>query len=164
MNFKLGFGVAAVAALALSAVAEDNGDDTTAAVCPGCVFVDASSPPNPGPGANVCGTELRISVFGMSGRCERAAPGAACLPAAGCLALRVVEIKSTCSMRLEWYPSGGGMGSFGFQPIDGWLLADFSLLGLACGSPAEHGYYKLIDAKGFFITNSYFYRCTACED
>ena len=163
MDFKSALSVLGAAALALSAVAND-GDDTTAAACPGCVFVDASSPPNPGPGPNVCGTELRITVFGMSGRCDRAAPGAPCLPAAGCLALRVVEIKSSCAMRLEWYPAGGGSGSNGFQPLDGWILADFSLLGLDCGSPAVHGYYKLIDAKGFFITNSYFYRCTACED
>jgi hypothetical protein len=165
MNFKSVLSVLGVAVLGLAAVANDgNGNDVAAVPCAGCAFVDASSPPNPGPGPNPCGTELRISVFGMSGRCERPAPGGVCAPAAACLGLRVVEVKSACKTQLEWRPDTGGVLVTVLPAIGGWNLVDFSLLDMSCGGPAQSGYYKLTDSTGFTVTNSYFYRCTGCED
>lgn len=165
MNFKSALSVLGVTALCLAAVANDgNADDVIAVPCAGCAFVDVPSPPNPGLGPNLCGTELRISVFGMSGRCERPAPGAACAPAAACMGLRVVEVKSGCKTQLEWRPDTGGVLVTVLPAIGGWNIADFSLATMDCGGPAQSGYYKVVDEKGFAVTNSYFYRCTGCED
>jgi len=156
------------AATPLAARYSDDGDDAAppAISCPGCLFHNNSSPANPGPGPNVCNTELKVTVFGLSGACERAAAGAACLPALNCWSLVSVDYKSDCKVKLDRYPSGSGVPdqSIPGDPSTGWkmIFADFK--STVCGSPAELGYYSLTDGAGFTITNSYNYYCASCDE
>ncbi|MBL8803256.1 MAG: hypothetical protein JNN27_14720 [Planctomycetes bacterium] len=134
-----------------------NDDDVVLAPCTGCEFHNAPGAAG-GIGLNPCNSEIRVSVFGMSGRCVRENAGAACTPGADCLSVRVTEVRSDCAMRLE--DSDGR--SWGFQPTGGWILADAMVLWMPCDS-AQAGLYELTDQTGHVEAFGYMYWCSKCS-
>jgi len=153
-----------LAAFAYRTSPADDGEPTPEVIpCGGCVFVNAPSPANPDGSPNPCNTELKLSVFGLSGACEREAPGADCLPASDCWALMVSDYKSECDVTLQHYPFGVPGACVSGPPSAGWRTIASKFSSMGCGSPAEIGYVELTDTKKHKITNSYKYFCTACD-
>lgn len=159
----------ALAALAPSPAlwsAVDDGDDEVPPACGGCGFLNAPSPPNPSGLPNPCGTALSVTVTGAPGTCKVNAAGA-CVESVPCAASVHVQYQSGCGVTLERFP-GGAPGAdlkiVGPGGTDGWVtIYGPTLELLSCGSPAKFGHYQLTDSTGFFITNSYFYRCLPCD-
>lgn len=153
-----------LAAVAYAASPSDDDVSVDASVpCEGCEFINANHPANPDATLNPCQTELKLTVFGLSGACEREEPTASCVPASDCWALMVVDYKSNCDVKLTTFPFGVPTAIVSGPPSSAWrtLASKFSIMG--CGSPAEFGYVELRDTGGHKITNSYKYHCAGCR-
>ena len=162
----LALSVAAALFVSLTALAAAKPLASDGTGCGGCAFLNTPSPPNPSNLPNVCGTDLRVIVAGIGGQCQSTADG--CVQSSGCISAVIVEYKSKCAVTLERF-SAGAKPDFVIKapapdvPLDWTTIYGPEIRLLDCGSPAVLGYYKLTDSSGFFITNSYFYRCTECE-
>jgi hypothetical protein len=139
-------------------------DDKVEEECGGCGFQNTPSPANPSQLPNPCGTALSVTVTGAPGTCVVAGPD--CVQSLPCAASVHVQYQSGCAVTLERFSGGadadlhisGPGGTGGWVTIYG---PTFQLLG--CGGPANVGYFKLTDSTGFFVTNSYKFRCLPCD-
>lgn len=164
LSIALSGALLSLAALAYRASPLDDATPPSEAIpCDGCGFINAPSPANHDATPNPCGTQLKLTVFGLSGACEREAEGAECLPASNCWALMVVDYTSACDVQLDTYPFGAHAATIAGPPSDTWrtIASNFSIM--TCGGPGKLGYVRLRDSGGHTISNSYKYYCAACE-